>query len=351
MPWDRVPIIVFFCYHERLRTTDEPQPIGRKTVSVAPRAAGPARSRPSRGDWHPILGAPELGEGDIMKRGVVTLGLAGMLLIGGAAKAQTILSPLTPIVTGHVSYERRWVDEGTGGTSFSSYASTPDITVARDFWSWSTCTGGGASCGTFLYQTYKQGVIEFLFPATIFTRSSMTTNNFTAKLNDLDVDQSSGTGSMQVNLRDMADSAEDAQVDENDFKSFRGGSIASITHHFGGAHADFTNVDVTDAVRHDLFRDGLGQTTIGFLLFAPGQDSQQVLKYSKNPEIVITVYDTDAGGDGDTDTDGDADVDGDASVDTHDDSGAGMPIEEGEHDDNGCNTVVGRPTASIWNVF
>ena len=119
--------------------------------------------------------------------------------------------------------------------------------------------------------------------------TTFTSKDFTAKLNGLNVDSSSfyyGTGTMNVDLFDMGDGTEDGIVYYNDYNSRRGGRIARLPHVFGGAHADFDNIDVTCAVRNDLF--GAGQTDFsGFILKSPDA-RYELLWYDDTPTLTIT---------------------------------------------------------------
>ena len=104
----------------------------------------------------------------------------------------------------------------------------------------------------------------------------MTANNFTARLGGLTVTYSSATGAMNaldVDLFDMGDGTEDGVLDVYDFNSTLGSRIAKRTHNFGGAPADFDDIDVTDAVRNDLF--GAGQTNFSGFILKPNVNAQE----------------------------------------------------------------------------
>jgi hypothetical protein len=126
---------------------------------------------------------------------------------------------------------------------------------------------------------------------------TFTSNDFTAKLDGLNVTNSYAyytdgygamTGIMNVDLFDMGDGTEDGDVYYNDYNSRRGGRIARLAHDFapGGAHADFTNIDVTCAVRNDLF--GAGQTDFsGFILKSP--DARYELVWYDDDDAILTI--------------------------------------------------------------
>ena len=120
-------------------------------------------------------------------------------------------------------------------------------------------------------QYYLQVAVEFNLQGGTMTLPTvdMTSNNFTARLNGLTATDSWGTGSLNVYLYDMGDGTEDGNVDYNDFDSTQGAPIDSRAHVIGGgAPADFNNVDVTVALRNDLFGGGSADFS-GFILLCP----------------------------------------------------------------------------------
>jgi len=126
------------------------------------------------------------------------------------------------------------------------------------------------SLGSYYKKYYVQVAVEFNLQGgtTTLPTVEMTSNNFTARLNGLTATDSWGTGSLYIDLYDMGDGTEDGDVYYNDFNSKQGALIESRAHVIGGAPAIFDNVDVTEALRNDLF--GGGSTDFsGFILLCP----------------------------------------------------------------------------------
>jgi hypothetical protein len=132
---------------------------------------------------------------------------------------------------------------------------------------------------------YMQAAFEFNLSPII--PPTFTSNDFTAWLGGLNVIDSIGTNSMNVYLYDMGDGTEDGNVYYNDFNSKQGAFIASSTNVIGGVPAHFGVIDVTEAVRNDLF--GAGQTDFsGFILLCPdGPVWQTYIRYSITPTLTI----------------------------------------------------------------
>jgi len=124
--------------------------------------------------------------------------------------------------------------------------------------------------GSYQKNYYVQVVVEFNLQGGTMTLPTvdMTSNNFTARLNGLTATDSWGTGSLNVYLYDMGDGTEDGNVYDNDFNSKQGALIESRAHVIGGAPAIFDNVDVTEALRNDLFGGGATDFS-GFILLCP----------------------------------------------------------------------------------
>ncbi|MEE9575429.1 MAG: DUF11 domain-containing protein [Gammaproteobacteria bacterium] len=194
-----------------------------------------------------------------MKRYSLILCLVLIVSFSGVASAQIVLGPDTPTAIGDVY------------TGYSTWYESPNNPYVGDFY--------GYIC---------QGVIEFyLNPASVPT-ANMTKYNFTARLDGLSVTYSSAAiPSMNVVLYDMLDFSEDGAVTLNDLNSMQGGAIATRTHNFFGIPANFDNVDVTEAVRHDLF--DLPQTDYsGFILIA-NPDTGGWVEYNDDPTLTITT--------------------------------------------------------------
>jgi len=267
-----------------------------------------------------------------MKNAILCLCLAAGLLLGRAAAAQNLL-PLTDVVVGHVHFT----------TSHSSpEMDTGYIKVG--------------TTGDTTNREYLRGMFEFVFPTTgVFPPASMTANNFRAKLNLLidweHMTDYATTGSMTIELHDMPDSHEDGDMLVDDY-GIDGGLIATRQHVFfsipdggivdgaipdGAVLAEFINVNVTAALRRDLFGAGMGQPSTGFVLKSidPTPLPDERVRYL-NPTLTLYIYPDgglDAGADaapdaaqdaaadaevdgGDGDADGDTDTDADTDTDT-----------------------------------
>jgi uncharacterized repeat protein (TIGR01451 family) len=149
------------------------------------------------------------------------------------------------------------------------------------------------------YDTYATTTIVYAQAAFEFNLSpvippTFTSNNFTAKLDGLNVTNSHAyyplPRTMYVDLFDMGDAYEDGEVDDDDYNMTRGSRIARRTHDFAGTDADFNNLDVTDALRRDLFDlGGSNEDYSGFILKSPDAQSELVWYDPATPTITITT--------------------------------------------------------------
>ena len=203
-----------------------------------------------------------------MKRYSLILCLVFIVSLSGVASAQIVLGPHPAATGGATIYY-----ETSGGAVITSWYYN-----SYDPW-----VGGLADSGTsggvaFSFYYVAHGVFEFNLQGgtTTLPTVGMTANNFTARLGGLTVTYSSATGAMNaldVDLFDMGDGTEDGVLDVYDFNSTLGSRIARRTHNFGGAPADFDDIDVTDAVRNDLF--GAGQTNFSGFILKPNVNAQE----------------------------------------------------------------------------
>lgn len=193
-----------------------------------------------------------------MRRYSLILCLVLIVSLSGVASAQIVLGP-PPAAAGGVQ-KMASTFGGTTGTSFSYVQTYPGV-------------GGFATAGSLYGYPFSlyigaHGAFEFYLGTATFP-TTMTANNFTAKLDGLNVALStyftSSPTPMDIDLFDMGDVAEDGVITVGDFNNTRGSRIARRTQTFGGAPADFNNVSVTDAVRNDLFGAGAGDFS-GFIL-------------------------------------------------------------------------------------
>ncbi len=208
-----------------------------------------------------------------MKRYALILCLVLILSLSGVVSAQIVLGP--PAAGGASKFINTF-----GGLTYAPVSYTvPYFRV-----------GGFANTGTFYgtvfsYYYNLQGVFEFnLGPAISPTFAS---KDFTAKLDGLSATDFAGTGALNIDLFDMGDGTEDGTITVTDFNSTRGKRIARRTHTFGGTSADFNDIDVTCAVRNDLFGDA--QTDFsGFVLKPNLNVLMQFIDYNPTPTLTIT---------------------------------------------------------------
>jgi hypothetical protein len=185
-----------------------------------------------------------------MKRYSLILCLVLIFSLSGVANAQIVLGP--PFGGGGLALEKIYQ---YGTLVNSTYKYIPNFVGNAIFVYYPT---------TYIY--YFQEAVEFwLGPAIPPTFTSL---DFTARLDGLTAVDGLGTGAMNVDLFDMGEDTEDSLLKVDDFDSINGNRIARRTHTIGGVPADFNNIDVTGAVRNDLF--GAGQTDFsGFILKCP----------------------------------------------------------------------------------
>jgi hypothetical protein len=169
---------------------------------------------------------------------------------------------------------------------YTSYTTTTTTTTTTTFFT------------TLLY--HGQAAIEFnLASPTSLPTTGMTASNFVAGLYGLNVASESGSGTMNVDLLDMLDANEDGAVYYDDYNAYMAGALDSRPHVFGDPdnQAHFSNnVDVTDAVRRDLFGAGIGQDFSGFILKSPNAAAMQNITY--DPSNVKLKVGVDNDGDG-----------------------------------------------------
>ena len=158
--------------------------------------------------------------------------------------------------------------------------------------------------GRYYYSSYSydynvQGVIEFNLSG--LPAAGMTKYNITATLGGLtetnSFDNFSYSGTININIYDLDDDYADGYITADDFESIEPentAAIASSAHIFGdGSLANFNNVDVTEAIRRDLFPVGGGQDYTGFLLKSTDAQFGQAVVYAvgESPELTITKKD------------------------------------------------------------
>jgi hypothetical protein len=206
-----------------------------------------------------------------MKRYSLILCMVLIVSLPVVASAQIVLGPPPAAVGGANYYYLRTTVQGATTTTFSTL---PDIQVGGISY-----TGVGFS----VYVAFG-GAVEFnLGPA---MPPTFTATDFTARLDGLTVTTSFATGAMDpldVDLFNMPDGDEDGVITVDDFIGKLGRRIDRQTHMFSQAGtADFNNIDVTCAVRNDLF--GAGQTNFSGFILLPANISE---------EYKVVLYDPD----------------------------------------------------------
>jgi hypothetical protein len=189
-----------------------------------------------------------------MKRFSLIICLVLILSLSRVASAQIVLGPQAAGGLGHL------IKLDNGSTVVDTYFFTGPYVGNPVF----------GSLGSIYKKYYLQVAVEFNLQGgtTNLPTADMTSNNFTARLSGLTATDSWGTGSLNLYLYDMGDGTEDGNVYYNDFNSTQGALIASSAHVIVSAPAVFNNIDVTNAVRNDLF--GGGPTDFsGFILLCP----------------------------------------------------------------------------------
>ena len=198
-----------------------------------------------------------------------------ILSLSGIASAQVVISP----------------EEAASPTNFyvtyngTSTVDTDQETVMAFF-------GVGKSVYTMGTNTYAwgnvQGAMEFDLGA---VPATFTSENFTAKLGGVNVNSSFliyQTGAINVDLYDMGDATENGDVTYADFNSTRGDRIERRANDFTSIKAEFNEIDVTCAVRRDLFGDGQTDYS-GFILKSPDAEFVQGVWYdAAAPRLTIT---------------------------------------------------------------
>jgi len=127
---------------------------------------------------------------------------------------------------------------------------------------------------------------------------NLTQSNFTAKLESLSVASSQGNGTMQVYLSDVPDQNEIYGLDGMSYGWYGATPILHKTHAFHvNRPANFTDVDVTKQLRHDLFEADSNVEYSAFLLRAvkKSEFKQRVCYDYRKPKLAINVQGLDAG--------------------------------------------------------
>ena len=214
-----------------------------------------------------------------MKRYSLIICLVLILSLSGVASAQVVLED-----AGGIAHVKVAVN-GATVTSFNTTYSRGGTSLIPPAVGYTVYTTTSPTT------TMVNVQAAFEFNLTAVNKAAFTSKDFTARLDGLNVTSSYayyGTGVMNVDLFDMGDAAEDGDVYYTDYNITQGGRIARSTHTFGAVPvpADFNNIDVTCAVRNDLFGTGVGDFS-GFILKSP--DAQyELVWYDDAPTLTIT---------------------------------------------------------------
>ena len=284
-----------------------------------------------------------------MKR--IIAAFACLLTLPGGAAAQTLIDE--PV--GGVAIMTEVIFSSTGGATVtlgspSTYALSSSLAVANQ--TVSTADVHSSINGYRLSYDVGHGVLEF--PLDGFSiPESMTSHNFTARLMDLSgaPPSSSTAADLGVNIFDMQDAQEDGFVTAADFNAALGTTPINSTPFQNGAFPE-EGLDVTDALRRDLFGDGTGDDATGFILVGTG--GMGIVLYGvPSAYIEINVHqDTDTGGDSDTDPDTDTDTDIETDADTDGDTDTGSDDEITDPDVKcSCSAVGGSVAGSLLRLL
>ncbi len=222
-----------------------------------------------------------------MKMWVIVLSMLSLCLFSITASAQIVLSPS---VSG-TAFSWYWTYNWSSGPTGTHVSNGSDVFS-------NYIQVGGQAVYSFQHYTYRSqtksfwnGVLEF--PLTGFPTNDMTESNWTARLNGLSITYVLGEvgQTFYVNLFDMWDGAEDNTLSIADWDAAHG-FINGIISTIPSPGDTYDNIDVTEAVRRDLFGEGqLGDST-GFILKSSIIDTEFIrwARFNKIlPELVINV--------------------------------------------------------------
>jgi len=139
-----------------------------------------------------------------------------------------------------------------------------------------------------------QGVLEFNLDDPELPVSLITENNFSAKMYNLHGVPFDTSAWTYIALLDLGDDSEDDRISKEDFDSIEGddAGIAQRSFSIEGSCASFSRVDVTYALRRDLFGRGSKQSTSGFILISLDHADSLRGIYSPPGKTSDTTYTT-----------------------------------------------------------
>lgn len=183
---------------------------------------------------------------------------------------------LTPSATGYVQENKRVTETWShydGGYNWYFFedrhtelnANQPDLNVKVSSTMYSTYhhQGDYTRIRKFYDIVSERGILEFDLVNTesgaAFPPPDMTAYNWTAKLIDLSCTYQSGESI--VNVYDLSDEFEDSTITETEFDGRRSRIAYGI---------EFEDINITETLRHDLFGEGNGESSSGFLFITRG---------------------------------------------------------------------------------
>ncbi len=228
-----------------------------------------------------------------------------IVLMAGIAHGQIIL---TPEVTGTSFYHyhyykmRRGVNSECSSPYATHYLSSFAITDAHSmsillgqsyqfdsgFTTWTS--GIIYICQTTIDDWDWAGILKFNLQGLGNTSSNFTPYNWSARLNNLVVEAALNPGSNgKIELWDMVDEMETSGLTGNE----RNGAYQCISTICDGVPESgviFTDIDVTEALRRDLFGEGTGDLTSGFILKATDYGQAWNKFNNDSPVIEISIF-------------------------------------------------------------
>ena len=278
------------------------------------------------------------GEGEIMRRFHALL-FAVLILQTAVAGAQIVLQP-------------KWI----GTVEFSTAQGIFNIDLSNVMVGCSSQTETALRSWPLLQAGwnihYFQGVLEFDLAGAGLPTAAMTPGNFSARLDGLTMHGTVQSLALGISLFDLQDDSEDGQVSPLDCNHTRGPALGHTLYDPEQSNHDFTHIDVTEAIRRDLFGDGKGDTSSGFLLRASDCSNARLLLNSFQTTLVIRPRAPDAGPDAggatDAGTDGGTDGGG-SSVDSGTGPDRDAATEEVSPGGCGC-TAVGAPRRDFLDL-
>ncbi|MCD4655217.1 hypothetical protein K8T06_14945, partial [bacterium] len=210
-----------------------------------------------------------------------------LLIWVSCAGAQIVLEPC---VTGTTRYSKHsfywkgyiwtatWSTTNTYTSYYTYYYNTcfePRVVMgydARHYY-----TRGRSSFRSHDYLTIWKGVIEFylnsIYGGKRLPTSNMTPYNWTAKIDNLVIKNPRNVGDfMPTQMFDLEDIGEDGDINQDDYDSnFE--YITTLFEHIPAAGTTYNNIDITNALRRDLFGEGSGDFTSGFIFSVTGAGS------------------------------------------------------------------------------